>query len=202
MLSTETLPLPHHCIVSQRCPCPRTPRYLGQPGLLGPLELEDTAGLQEGDKGQALSLVDGRELLPPAHLAVGVVELGRAGRGYTTANPPRDTPGTPTTARCSLQRVPRALTFPRVTSRAWECRASRSREQSSTFCCRGKVSWAPRDSPARRSPNTSESTREMCRSPTRLGTGDTGESPVGQTEHPREVRTGGEVSHKGSPGSH
>lgn len=77
-------------------PCPATPRYLGQPGLLGLLELEDTTGLQEGDKGQTLGLVDGGELLPPAHLAVGVVELGRAGGGHTAAKHPRDTPGTPT----------------------------------------------------------------------------------------------------------
>lgn len=92
--------------------------------------------------------------------------------------------------RTSPERVPLPLTFPRVTSRACECRASRSREQSSIFCCSGNVSWAPWAARAIRSPNTSESTREMCRSPTRLGTGDAGESPVGQREDPMEVRKG------------
>lgn len=80
-------------------PCPTTPRYLGQPGLLGPLDLEDTTRLQEGDKGQTLGLVNGGELLPPAHLAVGVMELGRAEGGYTTAKHTRDTPETPTSAQ-------------------------------------------------------------------------------------------------------
>lgn len=63
----------------RRCPPPKKSSYLGQPGLLGPLELEDAASFQQGDERQALGLVHGGELLAAAHAAVGVVELGAAG---------------------------------------------------------------------------------------------------------------------------
>lgn len=163
-------------------PAPPPPRYLGQPDLLGLLQLEDTTGLQEGDKGQTLGLVNGGELLLPADLAVGVMELGEAEWLLCCGTAPRgDARDTHPLPQSSPGKVPLPLTFPSVTSRARRRRVSRSREQSSNFCCRGKVSWAPRPSPASRSPNTSEMTREMCRSPTRLGTGDAGESPAGQT---------------------
>lgn len=53
--------------------------YLGEATVLGTLQLQHTAGLQQGGEGQALRLVHRRELLPPAHAAVGVVELGGQG---------------------------------------------------------------------------------------------------------------------------
>lgn len=53
--------------------------YLGEATVLGTLQLQHTAGLQQGGEGQALCLVHRRELLPPAHAAVGVVELGGQG---------------------------------------------------------------------------------------------------------------------------
>lgn len=161
---------------------PRRPLpYLGQPGLLGLLQLEDAAGLQEGDEGQTLGLVDGGELLPPADLAIGVVELGKAGRALCRGTAGKGDRGhARPLPKSSPKRVPPPLTFPSVTSGLRRCRASSSREQSSTFCCSGKASWVPRPPPASRSPNTSEITRETCRSPTRLGTGDAGESPVGR----------------------